>query len=306
MLAFSKAVTHCDFLGVSYILEAANSFLGKQCLIMVDQVQTHYGGGGDLAESIAQKLYAAGKNLEDLTTSDLSTVDEFHNRGRKATLELGCQMNLDENSLVLDIGSGLGGPARTLAEEYRCHVTGIDLTKAFCDAAQIMSKWVNLEERVRFQPGDATKLPFEDNQFDAAITIHVAMNIPAKDKMYSEAKRVIKSGGIFAVYDVLKGEGGDVLFPVPWARESSINHLVTRNEMEALLTQAGLEILQINDSTDESRGWFKALMARKAESGPPPVTFQTFMGDDYPEMVRNKDRNLLERRIRTVSFICKA
>ena len=273
---------------------------------MVDQVQKHYGGGSDLADSIARNLQAAGKNLEVLKTSDLSTVDEFHNRGRKATLELGGHMKLGEDSYILDIGSGLGGPARTLAEEYGCHVTGLDLTQAFCDAARHMSKWVNLDTRVKFQQGDATSLPFEDNQFDAAMTIHVAMNIPAKDKMYAEAKRVIKSGGIFAVYDVLRGEGGDMLFPVPWAREPSINHLVTRNEMEALLTQAGLEILQIDDSTEESLGWSKTKLARMTESGPPPVTFQTFMGDDYPEMVRNKDRNLLERRIRTVSFICEA
>jgi ubiquinone/menaquinone biosynthesis C-methylase UbiE len=273
---------------------------------MTDQVQTHYGDGVNLAGSIARKLKAAGKNLEDLKTSDLSTVDEFHIRGRKATLELGRQMNLGEDSDVLDIGSGLGGPARTIAQEYGCHVTGIDLTQAFCDAALQLSKWVSIDSRVMFQQGDATSLPFEENQFDTAMTIHVAMNIPAKDKMYAEAKRIIKSDGIFAVYDVLKGEGGDVLFPVPWAREPSINHLVTRDEMEALLTQAGFEILQVNDSTEESHGWFKEMLARMEESGPPPVTFQTFMGDDFPEMVRNQDRNLSERRIRTVSFICKA
>jgi len=272
---------------------------------MVDQVQAHYGGGSDLANLIAQRLQAVGKDVGNLITTDLSTVDEFHIRGRKATLELGRQMNLSEDSEVLDIGSGLGGPARTLAEEYRCHVTGIDLTQAFCDAAEQLSKWVNLDGRVMFQEGDATDLPFEDNQFDAAMTIHVAMNIPAKNKMYTEAKRVIKSGGIFAVYDVLKGGGGDVLFPVPWAREPSISHLVAHDEMEALLTQAGLEILQINDSTEESHGWFAAMAARMEESGPPPVTFQAFMGNDFPEMVRNQDRNLLERRIRTVSFICK-
>ncbi len=273
---------------------------------MSDQVQTHYGGGGDLADEIAKKLEAAGKNLGDLKTSDLSTVDEFHIRGRKATLELGRQMNLGRDVSVLDIGSGLGGPARTLAEEYGCNVTGIDLTQAFCDAASQMSEWVNLGNQVIFQQGDATSLPFRDNQFDAAMTIHVAMNITAKDKMYAEAKRVVKPGGVFAVYDVLKGEGGDVLFPVPWARESSISHLEIRDEMEALLTQAGFEIIQIDDSTEESHGWFKEMLARMSESGPSPVTFQAFMGDDFPEMVRNQDRNLSDRRVRTVTFICKA
>ncbi len=97
-------------------------------------------------------------------------------------------MNLNARSHVLDIGSGLGGPARTLAETYGCRVTGIDLTQAFCDAATAMSNWVGLGSRVSFKQGDATNLPFENQTFDAAMTIHVAMNIAAKDKMYLEAR----------------------------------------------------------------------------------------------------------------------
>ena len=273
---------------------------------MVDQVQIHYGGAGDLTKTIAERLQAAGKGLNSLRTTDLATVDEFHIRGRKATLELAEQMMLNKDFRVLDIGSGLGGPARTLAEEYGCHVTGIDLTQAFCDAAQRMSEWVNLSGQVEFQQGDATNLPFEDDQFDAAITIHVAMNIPAKDRMYAEAKRVVKPGGVFALYDVLQGEGGDAFFPVPWAREPSISHLATREDMESLLTHAGFRILEANDSTDESQAWFEAMTARITESGPPPVTSQILFGGDFPEMARNQIRNLGERRIRTVSFICKA
>ena len=110
-------------------------------------------------------------------------------------------------------------------------MSGIDLTEAFCEAAKVLSDWVGLGDRVAFHHGDATDLPFEDDRFDAAMTIHVAMNIAAKDKVYKHAKRVVKPGGVFAVYDVLQGEGGDVVFPVPWAREPSFSHLATPKEM---------------------------------------------------------------------------
>lgn len=273
---------------------------------MTDQVAAHYGGGSSLAEMIAKSLQSAGKDLDKLKTADLAIIDEFHIRGRTATFELANQMMLGEDQRVLDIGSGLGGPARTIAEEFGCHVTGLDLTQAFCDTAAVLSGWVNLSDRVVFQQGDATKLPFSDNQFDAAMTIHVAMNIAAKDKMYGEARRVVKPAGIFAVYDVLQGEGGDVLFPVPWARDASISHLVTPDEMETLLSNAGFRILDIHDSTEESQRWFEAMTARMVQSGPPPVTFQLFLGGDFPEMARNQVRNLAERRIRTVSYICQA
>jgi len=273
---------------------------------MFDQVATHYSGSGGLADAIAKRLRSAGKDLNGLKTADLATVDEFHIRGRKATLELAEQMMLSEKTRVLDIGSGLGGPARTLAEAYGCHVTGLDLTQAFCDAARVMSGWVNLSERVVFEQGDATDLPFADNQFDAAMTIHVAMNIPAKDKVYEQARRVVKPEGIFAVYDVLQGEGGDVVFPVPWARKPAISHLATPDEMKSLLADAGFKVSDIHDSTDESQIWFEAMAERLTQSGPPPVTFQAFLGDDYPEMVLNQVRNLTERRIRTISYICES
>jgi SAM-dependent methyltransferase len=273
---------------------------------MIDPVTTHYSGSGGLARVIAESLRSAGKDLNELKTADLAAVDEFHIRGRQATLELAERMNLSKDSHVLDIGSGLGGPARTLAETYGCHLTGVDLTQAFCDAAQVMSDWVNLGHRVVFQQGDATDLPHADAQFDAAMTIHVAMNIPAKDKMYEQARRVIKPGGIFAVYDVLAGEGGDVLFPVPWAREPSISYLATPDEMESLLADAGFKILDVYDSTGESQSWFEKMATRMAQSGPPPVTFQAVLGSDFPTMARNQVRNLTERRIRTVSYICEA
>jgi ubiquinone/menaquinone biosynthesis C-methylase UbiE len=273
---------------------------------MTDQVTAHYWGGRDLVGAIAAGLRRAGKDLDALATSDLASVDEFHIRGRKATLELAGHMNLHRDSRVLDIGSGLGGPARTLAEAYGCHVTGIDLTQAFCAAANVLSDWLGLRSRVAFQQGDATHLTFADEQFDAAMTIHVAMNIAAKPRMYDEARRVLKPGGIFAVYDVLQGEGGDVVFPVPWAREPSISHLVTPAAMRSLLANAGFKIQDVHDSTDESQSWFAAMAERMARSGSPALTFQAVLGGDFGEMAANQVRNLTERRIRTVSYICKA
>lgn len=271
---------------------------------MSDAVASHYAGEGNFAEAIAQKLAQAGKDVARLGTADLATVDEFHIRGRKATLELAQMLGLDAGSHLLDIGSGLGGPARTIAEAHGCRVTGIDLTQAFCDAATVLSGWVGLGERVAFRQGDATALPFEDGSFDAAMTIHVAMNIAAKDRMYAEARRVLTPGGRFGVYDVLQGEGGTVHFPVPWAREPSISHLATPDEMVELLTAAGFGIEATVDSTEESEAWFEAMAARMSRSAP-AVTFQTFLGGDFPAMARNQVANLRERRIRTVTYICR-
>lgn len=273
---------------------------------MNDRIARHYSENPELARAIAQNFRDAGKGLEALTTADLATVDEFHIRGRKATLELAAQMNLGADSHVLDIGSGLGGPARTLAEVYGCRVTGIDLTQAFCDAATVMSDWVELGKLTSFSQADATDLPFPDRHFDAAMTIHVAMNIAAKDKMYAQTRRVLKPGGIFAVYDVLQGEGGDIVYPVPWAREPSISHVATLEQMKSLLTGAGFEVLKVEDSTEESQRFFEKLTAEMAKTGVSPFAWRLFLGDEFPLMARNQVRNVTERRIRTVTLICAA
>lgn len=273
---------------------------------MNTDVESHYSAGGKLADRIAAKLESAGKNINELATEDLAPVDEFHIRGRKATLELGAQMNLNAGSIVVDLGSGLGGPARTLAETYGCRVKGIDLTEAFCEAANTLSAWLGLEDKVECTHGDATDLPFPDASFDAAMTIHVGMNIPAKDRMYAEARRALKPGGRFIVYDVIQGEGGAVHFPVPWAREASISHLATHEEMLSLLSHAGFKILKTQDSSEESLVWFQAMAKRIAESGPPPVSFHLLFGGDFPGMTRNQVRNLAERRIRTISYLCES
>ena len=275
---------------------------------MSDKVSAHYGSGGELADKIADSLRGEGKDLAALRPTDLSYIDEFHFLGREATLRLAAQMNLDPNSRVLDIGSGLGGAARTLAAEYACHVTGIDLTPAYCEVAGVMSDWVGLAGRTSFQLGDATDLPFADRRFDAAISQHAAMNIAARDRLYAEAHRVLLPGGRFAIYDILQGEGGDPLYPAPWAREASISHLVTSQAMQRLLAAAGFEILEIQDSSQESLDWLRARSAGARPGGTPPVTSKILFGDDFdwPMMVRNQLRGLEEDRIRTVSFVCEA
>jgi ubiquinone/menaquinone biosynthesis C-methylase UbiE len=273
---------------------------------VTDPVAGHYAGRSDLAAAIADRLTAGGYDLGSLEPQDLSGVDEFHIRGREATLELAGQMELAAGARVLDIGSGLGGPARTVAQTYDCHVTGVDLTQAFCEAAAEISAWFGLDDEVDFIAADATDLPLEDDAFDSAMTIHAAMNIPDKPAMFSEARRVVKPGGIFAVYDVLQGEGGEVIFPVPWARDPSISVLAAPDDMLELLADAGFEVEASSDSTAQSQAWFEAMAERLRSSGPPPVGFDLIFGPDFADMMHNQIRNLADRRIRTVTYVCRA
>jgi ubiquinone/menaquinone biosynthesis C-methylase UbiE len=161
-----------------------------------------------------------------------------------------------------------------------------------------------MSERTRFQVGDATATGLPDAVVDAALTVHVAMNVSDKSALYAEAFRVLRPGGRFVVYDVLQGEGGDVHYPVPWANDSSTSSLATPEEMRELLAGAGFEVISEVDSSDESLAWFQQMRARIQRDGPPPVTFAAFLGDAFGQMAANQVTNLAERRIRTVMFAC--
>ena len=270
----------------------------------MNEVSGFYSGPGGLVAAISSALDAAGLDRAQLRPADLAPVDEFHIRGRAASMEIVEALGLTGDSQVLDLGSGLGGPARTLAELTGCTVTGVDLTPEFCAVARALSEWTGMSDHTHFRVGDATATGLPDATVDAALTVHVAMNIADKPALYAEAFRVLRPGGRFVVYDVLQGEGGDAHYPVPWANDPSTSFLATPEDMRELLPAAGFELVSDVDSSEESLVWFQQMRARIERDGPPPVTFAAFLGDAFGQMAANQVANLAERRIRTVMFTC--
>lgn len=269
-----------------------------------EAIQTHY-TRADLGDLILAALEKAGKDLNRLTPEDLAPIDQFHIRGRTATLELARAAGLDAAKHVLDVGSGVGGTSRCLAKEFGCRVTGIDLTDEYCRAAAMLSAKTGLAHLVDYRQGDATKLPFDDQAFDVVWTEHVAMNIPDKTRLYKEMHRVLKPGGTLAIYDVLAGPSGPVLFPVPWARTPDTSFLVSPNELRKLLEESEFTVTDWSDTTEAARAWFVTLAEKIRKEGLPSLGFHLLLGDDFKAMAQNQGRNLQEGRIVLAQIVAR-
>lgn len=269
-----------------------------------ETIREHY-TRSDLGSIILAALAKAGKDASRLTPEDLAPIDEFHIRGRAATLELARAANVDATKRVLDVGSGVGGTSRCLAQEFECHVTGIDLTEEYCRAAAMLSERTGLAGLVDYRQGDATNLPFPDQSFDIVWSEHVAMNIPDKPRLYREMYRVLKPGGTLAIYDILAGPSGPVLFPVPWARAPESSFLATPEELRELLGDSGFKVTAWSDTTDVARAWFVSLAERIRQEGLPALGFHVLLGPDFQAMAQNQRRNLEEGRIVLAQVVAK-
>jgi ubiquinone/menaquinone biosynthesis C-methylase UbiE len=247
-------------------------------------VAGHY-GRPDIAGRIFDGLKAAGIDPEHPKPEDLAPVDEFHIGGRAASEHVLAKLALSKDHHVLDIGCGIGGTTRYMAQAFGCRVSGIDVTPEFIDAARILSERTGLADRVDFQVASALDLPFEDTTFDAAITFHVAMNIKDRPTLYAEAARVLKPQAQFCVYDVMQGKSGSVRYPTPWAKTPGTSHLTTPDEMHKLLEQAGFAVQEVEDRTAAGIDFFRQRLG--SGDGPPPLGIHLLLGPTARDMFGN-------------------
>ena len=268
------------------------------------KIAGHY-SRADLEGVILNALAAAGKDLDRLEPEDLAGIDEFHVRGRKATLELARDLAPDSGMQVLDAGCGLGGASRLLAKQYGCRVTGLDLSPDYCEVAASLTRRLGLDSLVDFRQGDATALPFPDCYFDIVWTQHASMNVADKTGLYREFWRVLKPGGRLAIYDVLAGTGGEVHFPVPWARDPSTSFLLTPQRLQEILGLTGFETLIWRDVTEDGRSWFRHQREKIRQEGLPPLGLQLLFGPDFKLMAQNQVLNLEQDRIALIQAVLK-
>jgi ubiquinone/menaquinone biosynthesis C-methylase UbiE len=255
-----------------------------------DRIAAHWEREG-LASSILRALVASGADLDALTIGDLAPLDQFHGGGIGFTRRLAQLGGLAPGTRVLDVGGGLGGPARTLAAEFGCEVTVIDLAASYVEAGRMLSALVRLEDRVSFHVGDALELPFADGAFDVVWTQNSGMNIADKERLYAGFRRVVRAGGRLVMQEPMAGPVQPPIYPLTWADDPASSHLRTPSEMRTVIEGTGFRQL----------AWEEVVVVRAAPAagdGPASPTIQSLVAgaDRLAELMRAAERNDREQR----------
>lgn len=269
------------------------------------EIAAHY-TRGNLLTRLNAALVEDGADPARPTLETLAPYDQFHGRGLEATLEIAELMTAGPGTHMLDIGSGIGGPARYFAGRFGCRVTGIDLTLEFCDVAAHLTRLLGMEDRVEFKRGDALAMPFADASFDGAYSMNVSMNIADKNAFYKEIRRVLKPGGWLVLSEIARGDGPEVDYPTPWAASAQTSFLSTPEETRRGLAEAGFEVLRLHSTLEQALA-FGARSRAMAERGekPPYRAVMLIHGEAAKQAMANTSRGFSEGRITPIEVLSR-
>ncbi|WP_422366120.1 class I SAM-dependent methyltransferase [Pelagibius sp.] len=261
---------------------------------------------GDLLARLQKALAADGADPERPTLEALAPYDQFHGRGLEVTEELADTLSVAPSDHLLDIGSGIGGPARYFANRFGCRITGIDLTEEFCAVAREVTTQLDLQDRVRFEQGDALAMPFADAGFEGAYSMNVSMNIADKAAFYAEIHRVLKPGGWLMLSEIARGDGGKLDYPTPWAETPESSFLATPGQTEEGLRACGFVDIALRDTREQALAFAKRSRALVDQGEKPPHrAVQLIHGAAAATMAANTGRGFAESAILPVEIHCR-
>lgn len=267
------------------------------------EVAQHYSTGGLLGR-IDDALRAAGADPDHLNFDDLKPVDEFHTAGLESTTALLDQLQIGPEMIVYDLGCGIGGTARHIVHRYGATVQGVDLTDEYVQAGRALNDRLGLGDAITLHHGSVLSLPWDTDSADLVTMFHVGMNIADKPALFAQVARVLKPGGRFALFDVMRGENEDDLeFPLPWSGRPEISHVEAPGIYRRAAHAAGMVEVSERDRSEFAKQYFDRVFRMIAAHGPAPLGIHLLMSGDPSQKLKNFFANLTAGRVAPTEMI---
>ena len=267
-------------------------------------VREHYA-----SEGVVGRVLTALRNVNGLevpiTPDTFAPIDHFHGKGVIATEELAAILQPNASDHVVDIGCGIGGPARWIAARYGCRITGVDLTPGFCEAALELNSITGLAEKITILHGSALALRVPDAAFDRGYSQAVLMNIADKLGFMREAFRVLRPGGLLALSFVGSGPTGEPYYPLPWAATAGTSFLASLDEVRSDLLAAGFEIVTLRDTSAGVAAALAPVLKKLETEGLPPLGEHVVTGEGAKTWRINAMRSLRDRRASMIEALAR-
>ncbi len=207
----------------------------------------------------------SGVDLAALTQAQRDQLDQFHSGGTEAVERLLPGLRLAPGMTALDVGSGLGGPARQVARTTGATVLGVDITSAYVETAQALTRAAGLDGQVSFRCNDIADLDGAD--FDAAYVMHVQMNIADKTAFFTGIADHLRPGARLATFEVCRTDTAHADLPLPWSLDGTDSFLATADELCDTIQGSGFELVEWVDETAWIRDWFGSAGQAAAAAG---------------------------------------
>jgi ubiquinone/menaquinone biosynthesis C-methylase UbiE len=189
----------------------------------------------------------------------LQELDQDHYGGIEALDTLAHRAGIAEHHYVVDLCSGVGGPARYLARTRGCRVLGVDLTASRHRAAVRLTQMAQLSHRVSFCHADVRDVPFPDASFDVAVSQEAFAHVPDKPRLVAELARLVRPGGTIAFTDIVRRVPLEPAVAERLAAEMTFTEIESSLGYVRLLEAQGCAVVS---EEDLSAGWTELLQRR--------------------------------------------
>ena len=185
------------------------------------------------------------------TIDELSEFDHMHYNGKNAVNHAIEKLNINKFSKVLDIGSGIGGPARYIAEKTNAKVLAVEIQQDLNEIATHITKNYQVNNNINHIQSDFLKYDFKNIKFDKAVSWLALYHMPDRNNLLKKINNLLFSGGYFHVEDffLIKPLNNDRMNNI--AELFHANHLVIYEEYISELENNNFVVIDVNIMTED-------------------------------------------------------